>query len=154
MSAAAATEPDGGGSGRNLRRAASAAMIAVAIIAGAFAQAVSAGLSPIDQDLFIEGSISLTLLSIAAHLALAAAVPVCRWPRQVLLFGAALAAMHWLLAAFFAIGAALPALGWMLYCGLARPGGRDGWRRWAAKPPVPVALVIGICGTLAAIGWW
>ena len=153
MSVAAETRADGGGSGRNLRRAASAAMIAIAVIAGAFVQAVSTGLSPIDQDLFIEGSISLGLLSIPAHLALAAAVPVHRWPRQVLLFGAALAAMHWFLTALFAVGAALPVLGWILYCGLARPRERRGWRRWIAKPPASVALVIAICGTITTIGW-
>ena len=148
----AATMKQGGGSVPNLRRMASAGMILAAVILGAFAQAASAGLSPIDQDLFVQGSIPLVLLSVAAHLALATAVPLHRWPRQVLLFGAALAAMHWFLTALFAIGAALPVLGWMLYCGLAQPGERRGWRRWAARPPAPVALVIAICGTAIALG--
>lgn len=136
----------GDGSKWRLRRMASAGMIAVAVVAGAFVQAVSAGFSPIDTGLFLAGSDELLLVSIAAHLVLAAAVPVHRWPRQVLVFAAAFAAMHWLAAALFALGTALAMLGWALYCGLRAPGARSGWRRWAARPPLPVALVIAICG--------
>lgn len=136
--------------GRNLRWMASAAMIAVAVIVGASASAASAGLSPIDAGRFQPGSTDLPLVSISAHLMLAAAVAVHPGPRRILLFAAALAAMHWLWAAFFAAGAALPALSWALHCGLRRPGQRSGWRRWAVPPPLPVALIIAICGVAAA----
>jgi len=134
--------------GRNLRRMASAAMIAVAVIAGASVTAVSAGL--IEAGPFQEGSTDLLLVSIAAHLMLAAAVAVHPGPRRILLFAAALAAMHWLWAALFIVGAALPALGWALHRGLRRPGQRSGWRRWAPPPPLPVALIIVICGVATA----
>ena len=139
------------GSGRVLRPAASAGMIAFAVIAGAFVRSGWAGLSPIGQDPF-EQSIPAEPLMIAAHLVLAAAVPVHRWPHQVLVFGAALAAMHWPLTLLFAAGAALPALAWLLYCGLTQPGERRGWRRWAARPHASVELVIAICGTATALG--
>ena len=62
--------------GRNLRWMASAAMIAVAVIVGASASAASAGLSPIDAGRFQPGSTDLPLVSISAHLMLAAAVAV------------------------------------------------------------------------------
>ena len=134
--------------GRNLRWMASAAMIAVAVIVGASVTAVSAGL--IEAGPFQEGSTDLLLVSIAAHLLLAAAVAVHPGPRRISLFAAALAAMHWLWVALFTVGAALPALGWALHSGLRRPGQRSGWRRWAVPPPLPVALIIAICGVAAA----
>ena len=138
------------GSGQGLRRMASGGMIAVAVAVGAFVQAVSAGLSPIDTGQLLPGSAELLLVSIAAHLVLAAAVAVHPGPRRILWFATAFAAMHWVWAALFAAGAALPALGWALHCGLRRPERRDGWRRWAMRPPLPVALIIAICGAAAA----
>ena len=146
MSVETATGAGGDGSRRSLRRLASAGMIAVAVIVGALVQAVSAGFSPIDEGRFLEGSAELWLVSVAAHLVLAAAVAVHPGPRRILVFAAAFAAMHWLPALLFAAGAALPALGWALHCGLHAPGSRSGWRRWAMKPPLPVALAIAICG--------
>ena len=54
--------------------------------------------------------------------------------------------MHRLPALLFAMGATLPALGWALHCGLRKPESRSGWRRWAVRPPLPVALAVAICG--------
>ena len=139
------------GGGRTLRPAASVIMIAFAIAAGVFVRSGKAGLSPIGQDLF-EQSVPAEPLMIAAHLVLAAAVPVHRWPHQVLVSGAALAAMHWPLTLLFAVGAVLPVFGWMLYCGLAQPQERRGWQRWVVRPPAPIAVVIAICGTATALG--
>lgn len=92
MPAETAMEAGGDGFGRNLRQLTSAGMIAVAVVTGAFVQAVSAGFSPIDDGRFLEGSAELWLVSIAAHLVLAAAVAVHPGPRRIPRFAAALAA--------------------------------------------------------------